>query len=164
METSSLIRAQAMLSSGAPQIAVAAACGVDPSYIAQLLAQGTLIGATNDRDQQWNTIEDKLLARVSEIADSVTNPKAAISLLVMANKAVRRGTTSNDLAKVNNTVQVVAINVPERVRTKLTFSETGNLITQVGDRAMLTANKEQVAQTAAAVKLALQTEAAEEHL
>ena len=138
-----LVKAQALLSSGVPKSQIANVLGVSPSYISQLIEAGQLhdVQSTNPRDAYWDQLELTLLERAKDIVEQTTNPKAIIALLRLTNQAVRRGSTTNDIAnnpQITNTI--VSIQLPERVASKLTLDERKRLVA-IDEKPILTIDK-----------------------
>lgn len=137
-----LVRAQALLSSNTPKSKIAEIFGVSPAYISQLIEQGKLYDIVeNSRDAKWDKFEDLLLDRAEGIIETTTNPKALLALLRLANSAVRRGNSQQDIgAQQQITNTIVNINLPERARARLQFDDKKRLVA-INDTPMLTVSK-----------------------
>lgn len=107
-----------LLGNGLSNEVVANAVGVTPSYVSQLMSREdfhaevvalrtrTLTAATS-RDRSWDTLEDKLMDKLTDLVESgmgFYKPNELLRALAVANKAVRRGNSPTDSFVVNKTI------------------------------------------------------------
>ena len=137
------------LGAGIEPSKVAAAVGVDPSYISQLLAdddfrsQVTVLRfekleeATN-RDSRLNTIEDKLIDKTEKLIDnplSFTKPMETIKALQMVNGMKRRGAEVTDAGAAAS--PVVTLTLPASMLAKFTV-DINNQVIKADDQTLVT--------------------------
>ncbi len=112
-------RIKELLGQGLQQSIVASAVGCDPSYISQLMEReefkndvlvaraGKAEGGVK-RDNSWDEVEDKALARALETIHLIHRPTDLIRIAAMANTAKRRATeSSNGSESASATVNLV---------------------------------------------------------
>lgn len=140
----------ALAESGIAHSLIAKRTGVSESYISQVLsedsirtktiqAQLAVLDERTARDAKYDAIEDALLEKTSEIVPNLYKPQDIIKVLMMINKAERRGASSQQLAELANSRQdsVVPLELPERIRTKIIKSHTKEVIS-VNGRGLIT--------------------------
>lgn len=113
-----------LLGSGLSAEIVANAVGCDPSYISQLLADDefrnqvseerikSLTSATA-RDEKYDTLEDRLLQKLSDTLDFFIKPRDVLFALATVNRMERRGTRPQESTVINN--KIVNLVLPQRV-------------------------------------------------
>lgn len=144
------------LGAGIDHVRVASAVGCDPSYISQLLADesfalavsnkrlGQLQQAT-DRDSRLDGIEDKLITRVEELADSSLNfrkPMEAVRALQTVNSLKRRGAGDVLTTQQHNTI--VTLVLPNVVTNKFSV-DINNQVIKAGEQTLVTVSSGSVA-------------------
>lgn len=135
---------------GVAQSVIASRCGVSASYVSQILhedslktkvleAQLSLLDERTQRDSKYDAIEDILLEKLRARLPDIYKPQDILRSLLAINKAERRGATSQQLAELANTKEstVVALELPERMRTRILKSHTKEIIS-VNERALIT--------------------------
>ena len=140
----------ALAESGIAHSLIAKRTGVSESYISQVLSEDSIRAKTiqaqlavlderTARDAKYDAIEDALLEKTSEIVPNLYKPQDIIKVLMMINKAERRGASSQQLAELANSRQdsVVPLELPERIRTKIIKSHTKEVIS-VNGRGLIT--------------------------
>ena len=140
----------AMAESGISHTMIASRVGVSESYISQVLSEDSIRARTiqaqlavlderTARDAKYDAIEDALLEKTSQIVPNLYKPQDIIKVLMMINKAERRGASSQQLAELANSRQdsVVPLELPERIRTKIIKSHTKEVIS-VNGRGLIT--------------------------
>lgn len=138
-----------LLGQGLSAEIVATAIGCDPSYISQLLSNEEIhrkvselriqnLQAATQRDNKWDSIEDKLLeamaAKVESSADFM-KPGDLIRFLAVVNAAKRRGAQTQETMVVNNTI--VNLTIPQQAVRMFTMNSSNQVI-QVEGQSMLT--------------------------
>ena len=140
----------ALAESGIAHSLIAKRTGVSESYISQVLSEDSIRAKTiqaqlavlderTARDAKYDAIEDALLEKTAEIVPNLYKPQDIIKVLMMINKAERRGASSQQLAELANSRQdsVVPLELPERIRTKIIKSHTKEVIS-VNGRGLIT--------------------------
>ena len=140
----------ALAESGIAHSLIAKRTGVSESYISQVLSEDSIRAKTiqaqlsvlderTARDAKYDAIEDALLEKTSQIVPNLYKPQDIIKVLMMINKAERRGASSQQLAELANSRQdsVVPLELPERIRTKIIKSHTKEVIS-VNGRGLIT--------------------------
>lgn len=140
----------ALAESGIAHSLIAKRTGVSESYISQVLSEDSIRAKTiqaqlavlderTARDAKYDAIEDALLEKTSEIVPNLYKPQDIIKVLMMINKAERRGASSQQLAELANSRQdsIVPLELPERIRTKIIKSHTKEVIS-VNGRGLIT--------------------------
>lgn len=115
-------RAMKLLGEGVDQTVVASALGVTDGYISQLLTDESfarevlnlrfqnLEGAT-DRDNRYNSLEDKFLEKLEDNMMYMVKPREILSAIAVLNKAVRRG-VKHDSQPTSVKTDVVSLVLP----------------------------------------------------
>ena len=139
-------RALKLLGAGVSPEQVAAAIGVTPSRISQLLASESFAAQVADlkyknllshseRDTRLDTVEDKLLDKIENLLPLIMRPLEAIKALQVVNGAKRRG--SQGLQGASAAASVVQIAVPVQITQKF-VTNIQNQVIQAGDQQLLT--------------------------
>ena len=140
----------ALASAGLSNEAIAAQCGISPSYVSQVLAEDSiktkvleaqlsLLDERTKRDSKYDAIEDLLLEKAKSVVSSLYKPQDVLRALQAINKAERRGATSQQLAEIANKKEtsIVALELPERILTKVVKSSTKEILA-VNGRSLIT--------------------------
>lgn len=139
-------RALKLLGTGVSAEQVAAALGVTPARISQLLADETFASKVADlkysnllsqseRDVRADTIEDKLLTKIENLLPLMMRPMEAVKAYQVVNGAKRRGSQGLQGATAN--LQVVQIAMPTQIVQKF-VTNIQNQVIQAGDQQLLT--------------------------
>ena len=123
---SSAEKIKELLGSGLSNEVVATAVGVHPSYISELMANDIFreevvalrsrsLVAASSRDRTWDTLEEKLLAKLDDAIDHGMIYKAndLLRAAAVVNNAKRRGVSAPEA--LHKQQQVVVLNVPVTV-------------------------------------------------
>lgn len=140
-----------LLGVGLPANVVASACGVDDSYVSQLLSQDEFAAEVQQlklanlteaagRDGAWNTLEDDLLAKIKDLLPLMTKPMEVIRALQVANSATRRAAPREMAATAVH--QHVHLHLPQVVQQKFVVNNHSQVV-EVDGRTIATmpANK-----------------------
>lgn len=130
-------RALSLLSSGVSPVQVAAACGVtesaisqlnsDPDFTAELaLRKYSILQAHNVRDNAYDEMEDKLLAKLQSLLPLMMRPLEVLKALQVINAAKRRGQSAPDQIIQQQTI--VNIQLPTVLANKFTINPQGQVI------------------------------------
>ena len=114
-------KALKLLGSGIQAEQVAAALGLTPSRIAQMLAEESFaskvaalryenLQAANKRDSAYDTIEDKLLVKLEKSMPLMIKPESILKAIQVVNGAKRRGQSAP--AQVTNKQNIVNLILP----------------------------------------------------
>ena len=139
-------RALELLGSGVGSEAVAAAVGVTPGYISQLLSNEDFaaavssrrcesLAANNERDGRYDSIEDKLLVKLEKSLPLMIRPMEITKALHAVNSCKRRGQASTDTTP--NKQVIVQLVVPTQIAQKFT-TNVNNQVVKAGDQELLT--------------------------
>jgi transcriptional regulator with XRE-family HTH domain len=139
-------RALELLGYGALPEQVAAACGVEASYISQLLSDEmfaaqvaelrfTHLSKHNARDSKYDRMEDELLDKLDTLKDLIHNPQMVLKALQILNAAKRRGSSTPQLIGAQQTV--LSLTMPIAVVNKFTVN-IHNQVVQAGDQELVT--------------------------
>lgn len=139
-------RALALLGSGVPAESVAAALGVTPARISQLLANEVFskkvaalkyesLQKHNVRDAAYDSLEDKLLAKLEKAMPLMVKPESILKAISIVNGAKRRG--SDAPTAVTNQQTIVNLMLPEVVTNKFAI-DINNQVTKAGEQELLT--------------------------
>lgn len=141
----------ALLGNGVAPSAAAAAVGCDPSYVSQLLKapdfaakvaelrSASLMAAT-ERDGKWDSLEDKLLAKLEDLLPFMLRPMEVVKALTAVNAAKRRGAGQEQSQQVTN---VVVLQLPPVVRQRFQLNAAKEVI-EVDGRTLLTMDGSQL--------------------
>ncbi len=143
--TSTEDRALALLGEGVKPEAVAAALGVDPSRISQLLSDEVFANQVaelrfnnlqkhNKRDNAYDRLEDKLIQKL-ENSLFMLRPGEILKAIQVVNGAKRRGQSSPE--QVNGQQTIVNIVLPTQITQKF-VTNTKNQVIKAGDQELLT--------------------------
>lgn len=139
-------RALALLGSGVSAEATAAALGVDPSRISQLLAQEEFAAQVaelkfknlqqhNERDNSYDRLEDKLIQKLEKSLPLMLRPGEILKAIQVVNGAKRRGQSSTD--QVRGTQTVVNIILPTKITQKF-VKNVDNQVIKAGEQELIT--------------------------
>ena len=140
---SSKERIVTMLAAGVKPVNIAAAIGVDASYVSQVAAENEeqiseerSKRAVNvvEHDMTLDAMEDRSLQKVGRLLDGVTDPMKALAVFKVLNGARRRSEAANAAAVPATVVQ---IELPEVARVAIKVT-TNNQVIEVAGRSMLT--------------------------
>ncbi|RKX65257.1 MAG: hypothetical protein DRP42_05040, partial [Tenericutes bacterium] len=123
-----------------------AALGVEPSYISQLLSNeefaaqvATLryeaLSKHNERDGAYDTLEDKLLAKLEKSLSLIFKPDTLLKAIQVVNGAKRRGQSAPE--QVTNQNTVVSLLMPVQIVNKFT-TNINNQVVKAGDQDLIT--------------------------
>lgn len=139
-------RALELLGKGIPPAAVAAALGVDPSRITQLLSDDTFAASVVEkkfeslskhatRDMAIDQLEDHLLDKLKDTLPFMTRPMEILKSFSVINAAKRRTLSHTDQVTTQQTI--VTLNIPSIIVQK--FSQNiHNQVTAVGQQSLVT--------------------------
>jgi hypothetical protein len=146
---------QSLLGSGVSPSAAAAAVGCDPSYVSQLLADEQFamevsklrvnrLEEATQRDRKWDSLEDKLLAKLEDLLPFMVRPMEVVKALSMVNAAKRRGATASDqqAAQVNN---VVVLQLPATIKQHYVVNDRHEVV-EVAGRPLVTIDGQKLLQ------------------
>lgn len=139
-------RALALLGSGVMPEAVAAALGVNPSRISQLLSDERFAAQVaelrfnnlqkhNERDSTYDSLEDKLLMKLEKSLPLMLRPGEILKAIQVVNGAKRRGQSSPDQVHAQQTI--VNVVLPTQVIQKFT-TNLDNQVIKAGEQDLLT--------------------------
>lgn len=132
-----------MLGKGLPASTVAMAVGVSESYVSQLLADSNIadsvsklrieaIDAYTSMDDQYNSIEDRLLKNLEDQTIYITRPKDILQALKVVNGAKRRGLDSLTASAQTNTPSVIInLTLPAHTITEFQTNAIGQVVEAV---------------------------------
>lgn len=144
--TSVETRALELLGSGIQPESVAAALGVTPSYISQLLSDDEFsqqvttlrynaLQKHNDRDNSYDSIEDKLLEKLDKSIPMMYKPAEILSAIKVVNAAKRRGQSAPQ--QITNQQNIVNLVLPTAI-TQNFVTNINNQVIKAGDQELLT--------------------------
>ena len=139
-------RALALLGSGVPPEQVAAALGVSPSRISQLMSDDNFservatlrfdnLQSHNKRDSAYDVLEDKLLVKLEKSIPFMIKPEAILSAIKIVNNAKRRGQSAP--AQQVNQQSIVTLVMPTVITQKFAVN-LDNQVIRAGDQDLLT--------------------------
>ena len=139
-------RALVLLGSGVQAEAVAAALGVTPSRISQLLSREDFaqrvaelryqaLQEHNVRDNEYDSIEDELLAKLRKSLPLMIRPDTILRAIAVINGATRRGQSAPD--QITNTQNIVNLILPTVVAERFA-TNIDNQVIKAGDQELLT--------------------------
>lgn len=117
-------RLASLLGAGVSGTQAAAAVGVTPAYVSQLLAEdqdfATKVAATRleelqgatSRDRNYDSMEDKLLAKLEQALPLMFKPRDILSAISVINGAKRRGGSSYADGGELNAAEVLKLKMP----------------------------------------------------
>lgn len=135
-----------LMGAGIPPSAAAAAVGVDPSYVSQLLdtdefraalveASAGRIQAALEHDNTVEGLEKKLLRVIEQKLPFVRNPMEAAKIFQILNNSKKRLVTGSDSSNANQGVQMVTIVLPKAAAVNIKVN-TANQVIDVAGRTM----------------------------
>lgn len=138
-------RILALLGNGVNPSATAAAVGCDPSYITALLKddafasevaarRSTSLMAATERDNKWDSLEDKLLAKLEDLLPFMMRPMEVVKALAAVNSAKRRGVGANESQQVTN---IVVLQLPSVIKQRFQLNDRQEVV-EVDGRTLLT--------------------------
>ena len=144
--TSTEDRALALLGQGVGAEAVAAAIGVTPSAISQLLSRTDFAASVaelrfrnlskhNERDSAYDRLEDELIDKMRDLMPFMVRPMEVAKVLQIINGAKRRGSSAPEHITQQQTV--ITLNMPTTVVQKFQVN-TMNQVVQAGQQALIT--------------------------
>ena len=137
-------RIRDLLGNGLSAEVVASAVGCTPSYISQLMSEDGFsqevaalrvkhLSAANERDKKIDSLEDRILARLSELVDTVYKPQQLTSMFAVLNRAVRRGQPAHESVIVAQ--QIVNLTIPAAATRNFVVNQSGGGV-QIGGQTM----------------------------
>lgn len=144
--TSTESRALKLLGDGFLPVQVASAIGVSESRISQLLSDESFsqqvaalryktLAAHTDRDSKYDSMEDKLLARLEQSLGMLFDPMKIAKLLQVINGAKRRGVSAPEQIQTAQTV--VQLNMPTQIFQKF-VTNVNNQVIKAGSQELIT--------------------------
>lgn len=139
-------RALILLGSGVKAEAVANALGVTPSRISQFLSNEVFAAAVenlryeqlqrhNKRDDAYDALEDKLLAKLDHSLNLIAKPDTLIRALSAVNNAKRRGQSAPE--HVANHTNIVQLVLPTIIK-EIFATNINNQVVKAGEQELLT--------------------------
>lgn len=139
-------RALALLGSGVQPEAVAAALGVSPSRISQLLSNEAFAAQVaelrfnnlqkhNARDNKYDILEDKLLDKLERSIPLLLRPGEILKAIQTINGAKRRGQSAPE--QIHNQQTIVNVVLPTQIIQKFT-TNVDNQVIKIGDEDLQT--------------------------
>jgi len=139
-------RALSLLSSGVGNEATAAALGVTPSYISQLLSDSAFSGIVeqkryenlaehNVRDKKYDSLEDSLLEKLRSSLPLMIRPAEITKALQTVNGCKRRGSDAPDSSTVHQTV--ISLVVPAQISERFAVN-INNQVIKAGEQELST--------------------------
>ena len=152
-------RALELLGNGVSPEQTAAALGVSPSRISQMLSVDSFAQAVtqrryealckhNERDSSYDSLEDKLLVKMRDLLPMMMRPMEILKALQVINQAKRRG--SNHIDGSAEQKPIIELTIPVTILQQFTTNQLGQVV-QAGSQsletmqagALLTRRKEQ---------------------
>jgi len=135
-----------LLGDGVGAEQVAAAVGVSPSYISQLLSDDEFSSRVselryenlrkhNQRDSELDALEDTIIEKMKHALPMVMRPMELTRMLSVVNAAKRRGSSAPDA--IIQKQQVVTITLPQIVVNKF-IANAQNQVVQIGTQDLVT--------------------------
>ena len=139
-------RALKLLGNGIKPEIVAASLGITVSRISQLVSDEnfatrlaelryTNLAKHNERDSNYDSIEDKLLEKLNDNIELMHRPREIIHAISVINAAVRRGSSTPEAVIEKQTV--IQLVVPVQLINKFQTNIQGQ-VTSIGDKDLLT--------------------------
>ena len=139
-------KAISLLGSGISAESVAAALGVSPSRISQLLADPAKaaivanlryenLQSHNKRDSAYDSLEDKLLDKLNNSISLLVRPDQILKAISIINGAKRRGQSAPDTATTTN--NIVNLTLPASIAAKF-ITNGSNQVIRAGDQDLVT--------------------------
>lgn len=139
-------RALNLLGTGVIPEQVAAAVGLTPSRISQLLSQEDFAAAVaelrfqnlskhNERDAAYDALEDELIERMKDCLPLMVRPHEILKAIQVINSAKRRGaSTQNNITEQQTVIQLI---LPTQILTQFQLNPQ-NQVVQAGDQPLVT--------------------------
>ena len=135
-----------LLGSGIAAESVAAALGVTPGRIAQLLSEETFsdevsklryksLQSHNVRDSKYDSLEDRLLEKLEKSLPLMIKPETILNAMTRVNAAKRRGQSAP--AQVVNQQNIINLTLPTVLADKFSI-DINNQVVKAGDQELLT--------------------------
>ena len=139
-------RALKLLGAGVSAESTAAALGVTPSRISQMLADDVFANAVvearfqhlqkhNERDASYDEVEDLLLAKLKKSLPFILKPDQILNALKTINGAKRRGQSNPETIGAQSTI--VQVVLPNIIAQKFTVN-ISNQVVKAGEQDLLT--------------------------
>ena len=139
-------KALALLGSGVQAEAVAAALGITPGRVSQLLSEETFSKAVadlryealqqhNKRDDRYDRLEDTLMDKLDKAMPLLIRPTDIINALTKVNSATRRGQSAP--AQVNTQLNIITLDLPAIIVHKFA-TNAQNIVTRAGEQDLAT--------------------------
>jgi predicted transcriptional regulator len=139
-------RALALLGQNVSTEQVAAALGVTPSAISQLLADPEYTSRVNElkftnltkhtsRDSRYDNLEDKLIGKLEDMVEYMTRPMEVVTTLVKINAAKRRGVNAPE--SITTRKEVVQLVMPVQIINQFQ-KNSQNQVIQAGEQQLVT--------------------------
>jgi len=139
-------RALDLLGSGVSPESCAAALGVTPGLISQLLAKDSFstevatiryknLQKHNERDGKYDGLEDALIKKLEASLGLLVRPESILKAISIVNSATRRGQSTPQ--QVTNTQNIVQLTLPAKMAAKITIN-IDNQVVKAGDQELLT--------------------------
>lgn len=139
-------RALHLLGQGIIPEQAAAASGLSPSRISQLLSQEQFaarvaelrfeaLSKHNDRDAAYDELEDKLIERMKDCLPLMMRPQEILRAIQVINSAKRRGSSAPQSITEQHTV--INLIMPQQILTKFSINNN-NQVVQAGDQPLVT--------------------------
>lgn len=141
-----MARALSLLGSGVSTEQTAAALGVTPSAISQLLADQEFadqvahlryenLQSHNRRDDKYNDLEDDLLKKLKENLSLIMRPEQIMRALAMVNNAKRRGQSAPE--QVSESATILTLVLPTQIVQKFE-TNANNQVISTGEQSLHT--------------------------
>lgn len=139
-------RVLAMLGKNIPAENVASALGIDASRVSQLVSDPAFaerlqelrysnLSKHNERDESYDTIEDKLTVKLDRSLALLTDPMKIVHVLSKVNAMKRRGVASSD--NVSTVKTVVQLMIPVQLMQKFSVN-INNQVVSAGSQDLIT--------------------------
>ena len=139
-------KALALLGSGVQAEAVAAALGITPGRVSQLLSEETFSKAVadlryetlqkhNKRDDRYDSLEDTLMDKLERAMPLLIRPTDIINALTKVNNATRRGQSAP--AQVNTQLNIITLDLPTIIVHKFA-TNAQNIVIRAGEQELAT--------------------------
>lgn len=139
-------RALTLLGKGVNAAQTASALGITESAVSQLLANPDFAEKVSElryknllthseRDEKVDNLEDKLLRKLSSLAEYVVRPMEAARMFQIVNAAKRRGQSAPE--SITNSAEVVTLVMPVAIINKFEVN-SANQVVQAGNQPLIT--------------------------
>lgn len=144
--TASEKRALTLLGQGVIPEQAAAASGLSPSRISQLLSQEDFaarvaelrfeaLSKHNERDASYDSLEDSLLEKMKDCIPMMVRPQEILRAIQIINQAKRRGSSAP--SAITEQTTIVQLVMPTQILTKFQIN-SDNQVVQAGDQPLVT--------------------------